>query len=241
MRATLALVTQPKKPAAKKPAARKAPAKRAPAKRKAGTRAAAGAAKKTVSAAAKKRADAAAARAKEEKATGRRLSAAKQQLRDSMIVARAAQGIGYEAIAAEADVTTRTVERVIAARRGVRSPLDDAPMQLLEELAVGLRLSIGDYEAMALAWFDCNQSASLGAKKAADETRARLATLMADVGKLPSNLELFRTEEKLRQIALRMVEVMRAVHVGEMSPEQAGVEFERMLMDRDQAQIGAAA
>lgn len=226
---------------------RKAPAKQAPAskaRKKApakGSRTPARRAKKTVSAAAKKKADAAAQRAKAAGATGRRLSAAKAQLRDSMIVARKAQGMGNDAIAAEAGVTTRTVERVLAERRGVQSPLDQPSMDLLEDIATGLKLSIGDYEAMAVAWFDSNQSASLGAKKAADEARARLATLMAEVGKLPSNLELFRTEAALRQIAERMVEVMRAVEAGEMSAEEAAVEFGQLLTGAERRQLEAGA
>lgn len=181
---------------------------------------------------AKRAADAIAQEAKDQGATGGRLPSAKTQLRDSMIVARVAQGLSYAVVAEEAKVTKRTVERVVAAAR-LRSPLEEQPMRLLEELAVGLRLAIGDFEAMALAWFDSNQSAALGAKKASVEARAQLATLMADVGKLPSNLELFRTETALRRVAEEMLKTMRAVAAGEMDVSEAIDRFREMLPEAD--------
>lgn len=185
--------------------------------------------KAATAAAVKKQADAAKRSVESAGAKGARLPSAKLQLRDSLIMARVAQGLTYAVIAAEAGVSVRTVERVVKTRRGVRSPLEDAPMALLEDLATGFRLSIGDFEAMALAWFDTNQTASLGAKKAADETRARLATLLADVGKLPTNLELFRSEMAMQRIAEQMVAMMRAVAAGEKDASEA-VEFFRMLL-----------
>jgi uncharacterized protein (DUF433 family) len=171
--------------------------------------------------------------AKNAGATGPRLTAAKKQLRDSAIIARTAQGLSPSVIAAEFDVTVRTVERVLAEQRSLPSPLDDRPMKLLEDLARGYRLAIGDYEAMAVAWFEVNQSAALGAKKAADETRARLATLLGDVGKMPSNLELFRSEMEMQRIAEEMVRIMRAVAAGELDPSEA-VEFFRGLVAAEQ-------
>lgn len=220
----------------------KAPTKRAPAKKKAVTpRRPSRRSKQATDAEAKRIADAAAKAAKGAGATGRRLGSAKQQLRDSMIVARKAQGLSNAMIASEARVTERTVERVLADRRGVRSPLDESPMQLLEELAVGFRLAIGDYEAMALAWFETNQTAALGAKKAADETRIRLAAFLSDVGKLPSNLELFRSEAEMQRIAEEMVRTMQAVAAGEMDASEAVEVFRRLAARRaeQQAQLPA--
>jgi len=185
-----------------------------------------------------KKADAAAKRAKDAGATGPRLPAARQALRDSMIIARAAQGMPYAVIAAEAKVSVRQVERIVAGNRGVRSPLEDTPMELLDELAVGYRLAIGDFEAMALAWFDTNQSASLGAKKAADESRARLATLLEVVGKLPENMELFRSEAQMQRIAETMAQTMRAVADGEMDAGAAVDVFEELIGRKPARVIG---
>lgn len=169
----------------------------------------------------KSKADRAAARAKAAGATGARLPAAKIALRDSMIIARAAQGMPYASIAAEAGVTTRTIERVVRTSRGIRSPLMDTPMELLDELAVGFRLSIGDYEAMASAFVEHNPAVALGAKKAADETRARLQVLMTDVGKLPKDLENFRGQAELERVAKAMAAMMRRVEAGDITVQEA--------------------
>lgn len=218
-----------------KASSRRAPAK-APAKGKAkppaGARGARQQARKTQASTTKRKADAAAKRAKDARATGKRLTSAQTVLRDSMIRARYAQKVPWAAIAREAGVTVRSCQRVVEAARAVPSPLDAHPMELLEELARGFERSIGDYEAMAFAWADSNQSASLGAKKAADETRARLATLMANVGKLPSNLELFRSEVEMQRIAEKMLEFMAAVAEGSRSPEEAMEYLHELVMER---------
>lgn len=224
------------KPAAKAPAKKRA-AKAAPKTRRVSTRA-----KQATAGATKARGDAAAARAKAAGATkAGRLPAVKTQLRNSMILARKAQGLSNVVIAAEAGVTERTIERILAEARRMRSPLEDSPMELLEELARGFRLAIGDYEAMALGWFDTNQSASLGAKKAADETRIRLATLLHDLGKLPENLETFRSEMEMQRIAQEMVTMMRAVAAGERDAAEAVEFFRGLLGQRDQAVLPAGA
>lgn len=173
--------------------------------------------------------DRAAAAAKTAGAVGGRLSGAKKQLRDAMIRARVSEGRTYAEIAREAKVTTRTVERVIEDARKVRSPLEDAPMDLLTELATGHRSSIADFESMSAAWFDVNQQASLGAKKAADESRARLAMLLRDVGKLPEDLETFRSEIELTRIAQEMSRKMREFAAGDVEVGEVVEFFEGLI------------
>lgn len=214
----------PRKPA-RKPAPKKKPAKASASR---GGRAAT---KKVASAAAKKKADAAAARVRAAGASGKRASGPMGGLRDSMIVARHAQGVPWASIAAEAGITVRQCQRVVEAQRAIRSPLEESPMELLEGLARGFARSIADFEAMAHGWAETNQSASLGAKKAADETRARLATLMADVGKLPSNLELFRSEMEMKRIAEAMKDYLVGVRDGDYTADQA-IDFFRSLVTR---------
>lgn len=224
-----------------KPVAKRKPgvAKRKPAAKAKEERRPSARSKAKTAPAAKRKADKAAAAAKAAGATGSRLSAAKQQLRDSQIIARRAQGLSNAMIAAEVGITERSVERVLQTRRGVRSPLDDSPMQLLEELAVGFRLAIGDYQAMAVAWFDVNQAAALGALKAADETRVRLATMLADVGKLPTNLELFRSEMEMARIAAEMTRMMRAVAAGEIDASEAVEFYVSVTHQHEQKQLEA--
>ena len=75
-------------------------------------------------------------RAKQAGATGPRLTAAKQGLRDSLIVARRAQGCHLEAIAAEVGVNERTVRRVLAERESVgEALLDRDPIDVTKQLA----------------------------------------------------------------------------------------------------------
>lgn len=189
--------------------------------------------------AAKAAADEAAARAKQAKATGRRLDGARMGLRNSMIIARNAQGVPWKDIAREAGISARAAQRVVEQAREARSPVDEAPMRLLEDLADGFRRSISDYEAMAHAWFETNQSAALGAKKAADDTRDRLANLLADVGKLPSNLELFRSEMEMQRIAEQMGETLIGLREGTITVDDAIEFFRDLVATREQAALPA--
>ncbi|HEV2772475.1 MAG TPA: hypothetical protein VGV57_06560 [Thermoleophilaceae bacterium] len=89
-------------------------------------------------------------RAKEVRATGSRLSAAKQALRDSLIVTRKGQGWHTEAIAAEAGVNERTVRRVLAEREALgEALLDRDPIDVVRQMATELQASVADFEAMA--------------------------------------------------------------------------------------------
>lgn len=208
-------------------------------KPKAGQRGARTQARQTRELTVEERAEREAANAKRAAAKGARLNSAQTGLRNSLIIARAAQGMEWKDIAKEAGISARQCQRVAEAARSVDSPVDESPMQLLEGIASGFARSIGDYERMAFAWADTNQSAALGAKKAADETRARLASLMAEVGKLPSNLELFRSEMAMQRIAEQMVGMMRAVAAGEKTPDEAVAFFRELVGQRARAQLVA--
>ena len=105
-------------------------------------------------------------RVKQAGATGPRLTAAKQALRDSQIVARRAQGWHLDAIAAEAGVNERTVRRVLAEREAIgEALLDRDPIDVVRQMAAQLQASVADFEAMASAYSDVNPAAAIGAKK----------------------------------------------------------------------------
>lgn len=174
------------------------------------------------------KANKAAKEAKKHGATGRHLGAVRQSLRDTMIVARVAQGVPYAAIAAEAQVSVRTVEEVVKRTRKIRSPLDRTPMELLEDLVRLFELDAADFEAMAALHMADQPNVAVRSKRAAVETRKAFAELLAHVGKLPTDLELFRSEMEMQQIGERMVEVMQAVVAGEKSAEDA-YEFFRQI------------
>ena len=88
-------------------------------------------------------------RAKEAEATGPRLPAPKQALRDSLIVRRRAQGWEVEAIASEADVSARTVHRVIAERASVGEALTDRdPIDVVKQIVVQCQKDAEDFEEL---------------------------------------------------------------------------------------------
>lgn len=197
-----------------------------------------GAVKRRQSAGAKATATKTAAAAKAAGAHGKRLPALKMALRDSLIVQRKAQLWTWETIAAEAGISVRRAQEVYeeATRKGGRvpNPLDADPMVLLEDLARGMQLSIGDFEAMASAFIDANPNVALGAKKAADEARARFAELMIRTGKMPEDLELFRSETEMRRIAEQMVEQIEGVVEGTVDPRAALLFFRSLVMRDDE-------
>jgi hypothetical protein len=176
-------------------------------------------------------------RAKVAAAGGKRLTAAQKVMRDSMIVARLAAGDPRAEVARDAAVTVRTVERVAKEARAQRSPIEEAPMDRLEDLARGFVRDIADFRSAAWAWFDVNQAASLGALKGASEARMRLATMLENVGKLPSNLEVFRTEMEMQHIAEEMGVVLLAVQKGERSLDEALHFFASLATNRGRERL----
>jgi hypothetical protein len=160
--------------------------------------------------------------AKAKGAVGRNVTIMQRQLRDSAIVARATAGWSTAMIAAEFEITDRQVRRVLADERKMPSGLDDAPIEILEDLLRAYRGSIADFQAMAYEYRESHPNVALGAMRAADDARDRYAHLLAVAGKLPENLELFRAESVLRRLADEMVETMERVEVGEMSAGEAG-------------------
>lgn len=150
-----------------------------------------------------------------------------------MIVARAAQGVPWEEIAREAGISIRSCQRAVETRKQMPTDLERAPMELVEEFTRDFRASIADYEAMAFAYSATNPTAALGAKKAADESRSRLINLLDNIGKLPDNFELFRSEVEMMLIAERMAEELRLLRDGHRSPQEV-LDFFRSLVTRRQ-------
>jgi predicted transcriptional regulator len=167
--------------------------------------------------------------AKAKGAVGRNVTIMQRQLRDSAIVARATAGWSTAMIAEEFEITDRQVRRVLADERKMPSGLDDAPIEILEDMLRSYRGSIADFQAMAYEYRESHPNVALGAKRAADDARDRYAHLLTVAGKLPENLELFRAESVLRRLADEMIETMERVEVGEMTAGEAG-DFFRSLV-----------
>ncbi len=180
-------------------------------------------------------AEKAAAKAKANAATGRNVTIMQRQLRDTAIRARDAAGWASLMIADEFGITDRQVRRVLAGGAKLPSGIDDAPMEILEDLLRGFRGSIASFEAMAFDYRESHPNVALGAKRAADDARDRYAHLLSVTGKLPNNLELFRAESVLRRLADEMIDAMVKVEQGEMSGADAGAFFRSLVTKRDGA------
>jgi len=169
-------------------------------------------------------------RAMQAGATGARLSAAKQALRDSLMVTRKAQGWHIEAIAAEGGVNARTVHRVLAERRAVGEfILDRDPIDVVKALAEQFAASIADYEAMASAYAGVHPSAAIGAKKGADQAREKLLVLLQATGRMPKDLGGLGDLMGLRALGEEMVDAVRAFKRGEVDAEHVEQTFTRAL------------
>jgi hypothetical protein len=209
--------------AAKKPAKAKRPSpKAAAAKRKAATA---------------KRASKAAAKAKAKGAVGPNGSRKQRALRNTAIIARLEGGATSEEVAAEFGIAPRTVRLVRETSDRWPSPLDAEPMAVLEGIAKDYRRAIEDFLAMAHKHEESSPSVAVAALKGALTARERYVELLSAVGKLPENLELFRAESVLRQLADEMVEAMEKVEAGEMSAGDAADLFRQMTTP--QARIAA--
>lgn len=146
---------------------------------------------------------------------GKKLPAAAAELRDTLMLTRLAQGWPLSAIAEEANLNERTVRRAID-KKVKRSPLvlSIDPVKVVEDVALGLQLSIGDFEA--LAWEAMRNgrghlSAAVGAKKGANEARAQVIQLLQDVGRLPRDLSAVKQLLELREIASAMASAVHSL------------------------------
>ena len=169
-------------------------------------------------------------RAEQAGATGPRLTAAKQGLRDSLIVTRRAQGFHLDAIAAEAGVNERTVRRVLAEREAVgEALLDRDPIDVVRQMAAQFQASVADYEAMASAYAGVHPSAAIGAKKGADQAREKLLVLLQATGRMPKDLGGLGDLMGLRALGEEMVDAVRAFKRGEVDAEHVEQTFTRAL------------
>jgi transcriptional regulator with XRE-family HTH domain len=175
-------------PPAKKTATRRAVKKKAPAKRKRETRS-------------KKAA---------ETPKGAYLTAARQGMRDSLMVARLAQGWTWEEVAAEAGVSKTTAMRAVKARReAMPITLSMDPALIIERAFEGFQLSIADFERLAAAATEKEWLAvAVGAKKGANEAREKVLALLQATGRLPHDLGALRHLIDLRALAARMLDAV---------------------------------
>lgn len=135
---------------------------------------------------------------------------AKRMLRDTRIVARKVQGWTWEEIAHEAGLSVDGAKAAHKARKdGLQLTLRMDPVEVIENVAEGYSLSIGDLEAIAASAIEDGQlSNAIGAKKAANEGRGKLVELLQATGRLPQDLTALRHLIDLRTIGVKMLDSM---------------------------------
>lgn len=141
---------------------------------------------------------------------GARLTAAQQAVRDSLMIQRLAQDWPWEAIAEEAGISLTSAKRAVAARqKNAPLRLNMDPVAVIEKMAEGYQLSIGDLEAIASQAMQSNNlTAAIGAKKGANEARDKILALFQATGRLPQELSQLRHLIDVRQMAVLMMDSM---------------------------------
>jgi hypothetical protein len=127
--------------------------------------------------------------------------------RDILILQRRAQGWSWAEIAAGAGLSERGA-RLAAEKRRTEKPLamGGDPVKIVEDVMLGLQLSIGRFEEYAERWKDKHPSASAGAAKAADDARLSVLALLQAVGRLPEDLIALRQVTEQRAMATTVLD-----------------------------------
>lgn len=161
------------------------------------------------------------ARAKAQGATGPgdhgRLSASQRAFRDGAIIAAVHAGEKVPDIAAEFDITTRQVRRIVKAFGSSHQVLDAEPMAIVRRMVQTYESQIRRFAALAASQEGSMPAVAVAALKGEAEAWERLLTLLAEVDKLPHNLELFRSEDEMNRIGDRLWEKVKAFEQGELS------------------------
>lgn len=144
------------------------------------------------------------------KPSGTRLSAAKQALRDQLMVQRVAEGWTWGSIAAEAGMTPSAARNAVQRRiRDAPLHLKSDPVEVVERIFQGYQLSIGSFEALAVAAVETgNLAVAVGAKRSANDARDRVLAVMQATGRMPQEMESLRHLIDIRAIAVRMLDAM---------------------------------
>lgn len=116
-----------------------------------------------------------------------RMTEADRRQRDALIAQRVAQGWQWKAVASEAGMSERNArERLAVWREHHAGILSKDGARTLEHLVEAQFASVGDFEAMALT--ADNDSARLGAKRSAVETREKCIRVLRELGMLPRSM-----------------------------------------------------
>lgn len=157
------------------------------------------------------------------------LSAAQKALRDSAIVASLHAGVEVREVAKQFQLTPRSVKRIAEAFELRPTAVDQRPMQIVERVLRTYEEQMRNFALVAHDTLERAPAVAISALKAQADALERYSLLLADVGKLPDNLEIFRAEEELRRMARLMSRKMAEVARGELSAVEAAEFFRGVL------------
>lgn len=175
-------------------------------------------------------AEAAKQKALAQEATGRALTFAQRQLRDAAIVAALHAGHEVRQVAREFSLTARQIRNIEKSFKERPTPLDSAPMEIIERLLRTYESQISRFAAIANAQLETRPSIAVRALQGEADATERYANLLGDIGKLPDNLELFRSESEMRAVGERMVESLHELAAGDITIGDVIDRFESMLL-----------
>lgn len=166
-------------------------------------------------------------------ARGKRLPPSAQAQRDILILQRRAQGWTWNAIAHAAGLSERAT-REAAERRRREAPLavKSDPVQIVEDVMLGLQLSIGRFEELAMRYQASSPAAAVGAAKAADDARMSVLALLQAIGRLPEDLTALRHITERRALATRMLDAMERFGVQVRAAAESLDPAARALMEK---------
>jgi hypothetical protein len=145
---------------------------------------------------------------------GARVTAQEKVRRDARVVADRARGFGWRTIAARHGLCERQCRAIWAERRsGGVDLLAGDPMESLHEAADQLDALIEDCAVLAEA--TANDSVRVAAIKERRALMGERIALQQACGLLPRNLRLLRTEQEMRNILERVIEILVEHEVGE--------------------------
>lgn len=150
-------------------------------------------------------------------------------LRDTAIVAALHAGEDSKAVAKEWGITRRSVQRTAESFAARRTALDDRPMEIIERLLRTYEQQLADFSRMMVAHAERTPAVAIAAMKGYTDTLERYTLLLSDIGKLPDNLELFRSETEMIRTGEVMLAKVKQLEDGELSAFELG-EFFRGLM-----------
>lgn len=158
-----------------------------------------------------------------------KMSPALKALRDSAIIASLHAGMEVREVGREFGITPRSVQRIWAAFKLRPTALDDRPMEIVERVLRTYEQQMRDYARVAHESFERQPAVAISALHRGAEAHERYLLLLSDVGKLPSNLELFRSEMEMRRVGEQMVDALDRLEREEITTADVREVFERAL------------